>query len=92
MLIDLSTSAGESNILNNKSGKEIQNLTGQESVLDAPQYGDDNLKAIESIQDIGDITTGISTGHNFAMEASKSTESEVKAVRPEENDSNAVAK
>ena len=88
----LSTSAGEINSLNNLKNEEIQNLTGQEGVLDAPQSGEDNLKAIESIPDVDNITTGISIDHKVAMEASKPTESEVKAVNPEENDTNAVAK
>ncbi|XWS28724.1 hypothetical protein CRYUN_Cryun25bG0095800 [Craigia yunnanensis] len=89
----LSTSAGEINSLNNlKNGEEIQNLTGQEGVLDAPQSGEDNLKAIESIPVVDNITTGISIDHMVAVEASKPTESEVKAVNTEENDSNAVAK
>ncbi|XVF68931.1 hypothetical protein PTKIN_Ptkin11bG0040800 [Pterospermum kingtungense] len=88
----LSTSSEENDSLDNKNGEEIQNLTAQGSVLDAPQSGEDNLKAIESIPGIGNITTGISTAHNLAVEASKPTESEAKAVRPEENDSNAVAK
>ena len=91
--VGLSTSAGESNSLNNiKNGEEIQNLTVQQGVLDAPQSGEDNLQAIESNPDVGNITTGISIDHEVAVEASKPTESEVKAVNPEENDSNAVAK
>lgn len=75
----LSTSAEESDSLNNiKNG-------------DAPKLGEDDLKDIENIPAAGDITTGIPIDHEIAMEASKATESEVKAVNPEENDSNAVA-
>ncbi|XP_022732451.1 uncharacterized protein LOC111286642 [Durio zibethinus] len=91
---DLSTSAGESNSsLNNiKNGEEIQNLSGPEGVSDAPHSGEDNLKAIESISAVGNSTTSTLIDHKIAEEASKPTESEVKAVNTEENDSNAAAK
>ncbi|WRX34938.1 hypothetical protein QQP08_027858 [Theobroma cacao] len=75
----ISTSAEESDSLNNiKNG-------------DSPKLGEDDLNDIENIPAAGDITTGIPIDHEIAMEASKATESEVKAVNPEENDSNAVA-
>ncbi|GMJ00805.1 hypothetical protein HRI_003749700 [Hibiscus trionum] len=74
----LSTSAGESDSLNNiKNGEKIQNLTGHDGIIDAPQSKEDNHNA---------------NNHKVAMEASKPTESEVKPVEPEGNGSNAVAK
>ncbi|XVE79454.1 hypothetical protein DITRI_Ditri14bG0060100 [Diplodiscus trichospermus] len=89
----LSTSAGESNSLNNiKNDEDIQNLTGHEGYSDVPQSWEDNLNAIESTPDVGNISTGISVNHKVAREASKPTESEAKAVYLEENESNAVAK
>ncbi|KAE8697023.1 hypothetical protein F3Y22_tig00110634pilonHSYRG00020 [Hibiscus syriacus] len=74
---NLSTSAGETNSSNNiKNGEEIQNLTGHDGIIDAPQSKEDNHNA---------------NNHNVSMEASKPTELEVKPVEPEGNGSNAVA-
>ncbi|OMO84273.1 hypothetical protein CCACVL1_10918 [Corchorus capsularis] len=70
----------ESNSLDNiHNGEDIKISTSQEGVIEAPKPEEDT-------------TRGISVDHEFAMEASKPTETEVKPVAgPEENDSNLVA-
>ncbi|OMO90517.1 hypothetical protein COLO4_19108 [Corchorus olitorius] len=74
------------------NGEDIKILTSQEGVLEAPNPEDDNLKGNETISGVGETTRGISVDHEFSMEESKPTESEVKSVAgPEENDSNLVA-
>ncbi|KAK8596247.1 hypothetical protein V6N13_000895 [Hibiscus sabdariffa] len=87
-----STSAGETNSLNSiKSGQEIQNMSHEEGMKDASQSGEGNLNAIDSVPNVDNITHGTSIDHDIAVKASKPTESEVKATKTDEKDSNAMA-
>ncbi|KAK8707608.1 hypothetical protein V6N13_058663 [Hibiscus sabdariffa] len=73
-VLEREASAGETNNLNNiKNGLEIQNITRQEDIKDASKSGKGNLKAIDIIPDVDNITQG----------TSKPTEAEVKATATE---------
>ncbi|MBA0735613.1 hypothetical protein Gogos_019447 [Gossypium gossypioides] len=88
----LSTSAGEAKSLNNiKNGEQIQNMSRQQGIMDASPSGEDNLKAIDGILGVNTATKGTSINHDTVVRALR-TESEVKAVKTDEKDSNAVAK
>ncbi|KAK8683438.1 hypothetical protein V6N13_039499 [Hibiscus sabdariffa] len=77
-----STSAGETNSLNKINNDEnMQNLTGQEGVMDVSESGEDDLKVTESIKNVDSITKGISIDHSIPDKVSKLTESEVKAAK-----------
>ncbi|PPD78978.1 hypothetical protein GOBAR_DD24101 [Gossypium barbadense] len=89
----LSTSAGEAKSLNNiKNGEQIQNMSRQQGIMDASPSGEDNLKAIDGILGVNTATKGTSINHDAVVRALAPTESEVKAVKTDEKDSNAMAK
>ncbi|MBA0609296.1 hypothetical protein Godav_021373 [Gossypium davidsonii] len=89
----LSTSAGEATSLNNiKNGEQIQNMSRQQGIMDASPSGEDNLKAIDGILGVNTATKGTSINHDTVVRALAPTESEVKAVKTDEKDSNAMAK
>nr|KJB19918.1 hypothetical protein B456_003G124500 [Gossypium raimondii] len=89
----LSTSAGEAKSLNNiKNGEQIQNMSRQQGIMDASPSGEDNLKAIDGILGVNTATKGTSINHDTVVRALAPTESEVKAVKTDEKDSNAMAK
>ncbi|GMI97162.1 hypothetical protein HRI_003385500 [Hibiscus trionum] len=69
-----STSAGETNSLNNIK-------TGQEGDMDASESGEDDLEVIKSILNVDSITNGISIDHDITVKVSKLIESEVKAAK-----------
>ncbi|KAK5846650.1 hypothetical protein PVK06_002947 [Gossypium arboreum] len=89
----LSTSAGEAKSLSSiKNGEQIQNMSRQQGIMDASPSGEDNLKAIDGILGVNTATKGTSINHDTVVRALAPTESEVKAVKTDEKDSNAVAK
>ncbi|MBA0707890.1 hypothetical protein Golax_019899 [Gossypium laxum] len=89
----LSTSAGEAKSLNNiKNGEQIQNMSRQQGIMDASPSGEDNLKAIDGILGVNTATKGTSVDHDTVVRTLAPTESEVKTVKTDEKDSNAMAK
>ncbi|XP_038999130.1 uncharacterized protein LOC120124548 [Hibiscus syriacus] len=77
-----STSAGETNSLNNiNNDAKMQNLTGQEGFMDTSESGEDDLKVIESVLRVDSITKGVSIDHDISVKVSKLMESEVKAAK-----------
>ncbi|KAE8691788.1 putative Sugar transporter 2 [Hibiscus syriacus] len=76
------TLARETDSLNNiNNDAKMQNLIGQEGVMDTSESGEDDLKVIESVLKVDSITKGISIDHDITVKVSKLMESEVKASK-----------